>query len=176
MCFLNIKACQHILLHQVHKITIFKKASYDPFNSMLSMLSLIVFFFYECGRGGNEVSKSVSLTLIRGWLTHWPRWEGKITESLLEHLALSKMLGVWLSLTVLWLTSALCCYELSFGNLCHGGCGQKVVFLLKAFSLRFYQILPSFNVIRMLREIECEWRQFPLHFIIFLLPTLFSTM
>ncbi len=28
MCFLNIKACQHILLHQ---IMIFKKASYDPF-------------------------------------------------------------------------------------------------------------------------------------------------
>ncbi len=32
MCFLNIKACQHILLHQIHKIMIFKKASYDPFN------------------------------------------------------------------------------------------------------------------------------------------------
>ncbi len=31
MCFLNIKACQHILLHQIHKIMIFKKASYDPF-------------------------------------------------------------------------------------------------------------------------------------------------
>ncbi len=30
MCFLNIKACQHILLHQIHKIMIFKKASYDP--------------------------------------------------------------------------------------------------------------------------------------------------
>ncbi len=30
MCFLNIKACQHILLHQIHKIMIFKK-SYDPF-------------------------------------------------------------------------------------------------------------------------------------------------
>ncbi len=33
MCFLNIKACQHILLHQIHKIMIFKKESYDPFNS-----------------------------------------------------------------------------------------------------------------------------------------------
>ncbi len=32
ICFLNIKACQHILLHQIHKIMIFKKASYDPFN------------------------------------------------------------------------------------------------------------------------------------------------
>ncbi len=25
MRFLNIKACQHILLHQIHKIMIFKK-------------------------------------------------------------------------------------------------------------------------------------------------------
>ncbi len=31
MCFLNIKACQHILVHQIHKIMIFKIASYDPF-------------------------------------------------------------------------------------------------------------------------------------------------
>ncbi len=31
MCFLNIKSCQHILLHQIHQIIIFKKASYDPF-------------------------------------------------------------------------------------------------------------------------------------------------
>ncbi len=31
MCFLNIKAFQHILLHQIHKIMIFKKASYDLF-------------------------------------------------------------------------------------------------------------------------------------------------
>ncbi len=30
MCFFYIKACQHILLHQIHKIMIFKKASYDP--------------------------------------------------------------------------------------------------------------------------------------------------
>ncbi len=37
MCFLNIKACQHILLHQIHKIMIFKKASYDPFNLFLSI-------------------------------------------------------------------------------------------------------------------------------------------
>ncbi len=35
MCFLNIKACQHILLHQIHKIMIFKKVSYDPFNKIL---------------------------------------------------------------------------------------------------------------------------------------------
>ncbi len=33
MCFFNIKACQHILLHQIHKIMIFKKASYDPFKT-----------------------------------------------------------------------------------------------------------------------------------------------
>ncbi len=32
MCFLNIKAWRHILLHQIHKIMVFKKASYDPFN------------------------------------------------------------------------------------------------------------------------------------------------
>ncbi len=31
MCLLNIKACQHILLQQIDKIMIFKKASYDPF-------------------------------------------------------------------------------------------------------------------------------------------------
>ncbi len=35
MCFLIIKACQHILLHQIHKIIIFKKASYDPFKNHL---------------------------------------------------------------------------------------------------------------------------------------------
>ncbi len=40
MCFLNIKACQHILLHQIHKIMIFKKASYDPFNIYGSMMNL----------------------------------------------------------------------------------------------------------------------------------------
>ncbi len=34
MCFLNIKACQHILLHQIHQIMIFKKASYDPFKTV----------------------------------------------------------------------------------------------------------------------------------------------
>ncbi len=36
MCFLNIKACQHILLHQIHKIMIFKIASYDPFKTFLT--------------------------------------------------------------------------------------------------------------------------------------------
>ncbi len=30
--FWNIKACQHIILHQIYKILIFTKASYDPFN------------------------------------------------------------------------------------------------------------------------------------------------
>ncbi len=29
--FFYIKACQHILLHQIHKIIFFKNASYDPF-------------------------------------------------------------------------------------------------------------------------------------------------
>ncbi len=37
MYFLNIKACQHILLHQIHKIMIFKKASYDPFKGALTL-------------------------------------------------------------------------------------------------------------------------------------------
>ncbi len=32
MCFFYIKVCQHILLHQIHKIMIFNKTSYDPFN------------------------------------------------------------------------------------------------------------------------------------------------
>ncbi len=36
MCFLIIKACQHILLHQIHKIMIFKKASYDLFNILIT--------------------------------------------------------------------------------------------------------------------------------------------
>ncbi len=31
--FFYIKACQHILLHQIHKIMIFKKASYDHFKT-----------------------------------------------------------------------------------------------------------------------------------------------
>ncbi len=35
MCFMNIKACLHILLHQIHKIMISKKASYDPFKAGL---------------------------------------------------------------------------------------------------------------------------------------------
>ncbi len=30
MCFLNIKACQHILLHQMHKIMILKKHHMTP--------------------------------------------------------------------------------------------------------------------------------------------------
>ncbi len=30
MCFFNIKTCQHILLHQMHNIMIFKIAPYDP--------------------------------------------------------------------------------------------------------------------------------------------------
>ncbi len=34
MCFLNIKAWQHILLHKIHKIMIFKKASCDPFKAI----------------------------------------------------------------------------------------------------------------------------------------------
>uniref|UniRef100_A0A671N6Q6 Phosphomannomutase n=1 Tax=Sinocyclocheilus anshuiensis TaxID=1608454 RepID=A0A671N6Q6_9TELE len=44
MCFLNIKACQHILLHQIHKIMIFKIASYDPFKEINTFIQLIDFF------------------------------------------------------------------------------------------------------------------------------------
>ncbi len=33
ICFFYIKTCQHILLHQIHKIMIFKKASNDPFKA-----------------------------------------------------------------------------------------------------------------------------------------------
>ncbi len=43
MCFLNIKVCQHILLHQIHKIMIFKKASYDPLR-MVDMIDLWIHF------------------------------------------------------------------------------------------------------------------------------------
>ncbi len=40
MCFLNIKACQHISVtqNQIHKIMIFKKASYDPFKVNIYLL------------------------------------------------------------------------------------------------------------------------------------------
>ncbi len=37
-CFLNIKSCQHILLHQIHKIMIFKIASYNPFNIFVEVV------------------------------------------------------------------------------------------------------------------------------------------
>ncbi len=40
MCFFNIKACQCILLHQIHKIMIFKIASYDPFKEHKSVFVL----------------------------------------------------------------------------------------------------------------------------------------
>ncbi len=49
MCFLNIKACQNILLHQ---IMIFKKASYDPFKKivkivhMISVVLTVIFWSY----------------------------------------------------------------------------------------------------------------------------------
>ncbi len=37
---MNIKAWQHILLHQIHKIMIFKKESYDPFKLVILPLLL----------------------------------------------------------------------------------------------------------------------------------------
>ncbi len=33
--FFYIKSYQHIVLHQIHKIMIFKKASYDPFKNVI---------------------------------------------------------------------------------------------------------------------------------------------
>ncbi len=37
---MNIKACQHILIHQTLKIMIFKIASYDPFNLRFKYFTL----------------------------------------------------------------------------------------------------------------------------------------
>ncbi len=47
MCFLNIKACQHILLHQIHQILIFKIASYKRFNCRLCFLHLLS-YCHQC--------------------------------------------------------------------------------------------------------------------------------
>ncbi len=49
MCFLNIKACQHILLHQKHKIMIFKKASYDPFKNLNYYFACLIHNFKLSG-------------------------------------------------------------------------------------------------------------------------------
>ncbi len=57
MYFLNIKACQHILLHQ---IMIFKKASYDPFN-----LRVYVSFW---GKNAAEVREVVHV--FKGGVVH----------------------------------------------------------------------------------------------------------
>ncbi len=48
MCFFNIKACQHILSHQIHKIITFKKASYDPFKSIVLNLNIFFYVIYSC--------------------------------------------------------------------------------------------------------------------------------
>ncbi len=39
MCFLNIKSCQRILLHQIHKNMILKKASHDLFSKSWETMS-----------------------------------------------------------------------------------------------------------------------------------------
>ncbi len=52
MCFLNIKACQHILLHQ---IMIFKKASYDPFKGTLHFFENRLIFHYKMNRDYKNV-------------------------------------------------------------------------------------------------------------------------
>ncbi len=42
---INVK-CQHILLHQIHKIMIFKKASYDSFKKIVRNLKKKYLFSY----------------------------------------------------------------------------------------------------------------------------------
>ncbi len=44
-CFFNIKAYQHILLHQIHKIMIVLKTSYDPFKWMKWTLNRIKYYY-----------------------------------------------------------------------------------------------------------------------------------
>ncbi len=41
MCFLNIKSCQHILLHQIHKMMIFKKHHMTPLNQHFCISHLL---------------------------------------------------------------------------------------------------------------------------------------
>ncbi len=53
MCF---KACQYILLHQIHKIMIIKKASYDPFQ--IAMVTNILFTFVHLA--GTFIQKDIS--------------------------------------------------------------------------------------------------------------------
>ncbi len=71
MCFLNIKACQHILLHQIHKIMIFKKASYDPFKHKISILER--FLKDHVTKTGAMAAENVALS----WL-EYIQWVRKV--------------------------------------------------------------------------------------------------
>ncbi len=42
--FFNLKPHKHIALHQIHKIMFFVGTSYDPFNTVTSMVLLITMF------------------------------------------------------------------------------------------------------------------------------------
>ncbi len=67
MCFLNIKACQHILLHQIHKLMIFKIASYDPFNTHTGRPAALM--CSEC-RVCSQLYSSIVLC-VSGWCCWW---------------------------------------------------------------------------------------------------------
>ncbi len=43
MCFLNLKTCKHIALHQIHKIMLFLATSYDPFNVETDMATILIY-------------------------------------------------------------------------------------------------------------------------------------
>ncbi len=45
---LHVKACQNIILHQTHKIMIFKKASNDPFNCIINKKKTFLLFYFLC--------------------------------------------------------------------------------------------------------------------------------
>ncbi len=46
MFFFYITACQHIVLHQIHQIIIFKKASYDPFKMHFCKVTALIEFLH----------------------------------------------------------------------------------------------------------------------------------
>ncbi len=60
MCFLNIKACQHILLHQI--ITF--KASNDPFNVYFNAMLCLIDFHCKCITVCFQTEGRVSILLI----------------------------------------------------------------------------------------------------------------
>ncbi len=151
------------------------KTSVNMFiNSMLSMLFSIVFFMSVGGVVMRSLRVCHWLWFEADWHTD-PDEEGKITKSPAWAFSFEQNVGIvimfdsavtYFSFVVMSWVLAVC--------VCRGGCVQQVVFYWRHFPSGFYQILPSFNVIRMVHEIEREWRRFPLHLIIFL-PALFCT-